>query len=66
MVHLTLPNGTPVRVPALPLEVNGSRLGARLDFPKAGEHSAEIAREIGYADDEVARLKESGVISIDA
>lgn len=66
MVHLTLPNGIPVRLPALPLEVNGSRLGARRDLPKAGEHSAEIAREIGYADEDIARLKEDGVISIDA
>ena len=36
------------------------------DLPKAGEHSAEIAREIGYADEDIARLKEDGVISIDA
>ena len=66
MVHLTLPNGIPVRLPALPLEVNGSRLGARRDLPKAGEHSAEIAREIGYADEDIARLKDDRVISIDA
>jgi crotonobetainyl-CoA:carnitine CoA-transferase CaiB-like acyl-CoA transferase len=65
MVSLTLPNGTPLRVPALPLEVKGSRLGVRLDLPRAGEHSAEIARELGYSPEEVARLEQGGVISVE-
>jgi crotonobetainyl-CoA:carnitine CoA-transferase CaiB-like acyl-CoA transferase len=30
--------------------------------PRLGEHSAEILKEAGYTDDDVARLKGLGVI----
>jgi crotonobetainyl-CoA:carnitine CoA-transferase CaiB-like acyl-CoA transferase len=63
MVHLNLPNGTPLALPALPLEFNGARPGARLNLPQIGEHSDEIAAELGYDDDAIARMKERGVIT---
>ncbi|MGE5093514.1 MAG: CaiB/BaiF CoA transferase family protein [Betaproteobacteria bacterium] len=42
MVPLTLPDGTATRIPALPIEFDGERLGLRLPLPKPGEHNQEI------------------------
>jgi crotonobetainyl-CoA:carnitine CoA-transferase CaiB-like acyl-CoA transferase len=47
MVPVTLPDGRTLTVPALPLEMGGRRFGLRRDIPRVGEHSAEIAAEIG-------------------
>jgi crotonobetainyl-CoA:carnitine CoA-transferase CaiB-like acyl-CoA transferase len=47
----------------LPIEIDGERLGARLDLPQAGEHSASIAAELGYSPEEIHRLVDDGIIS---
>ena len=39
--------GTLARLPKLPLEMDGQRLGARLDLPRAGQHSREAAEGAG-------------------
>ncbi|HEY8368600.1 MAG TPA: CaiB/BaiF CoA-transferase family protein [Thermodesulfobacteriota bacterium] len=65
MVEVTLADGRPTRVPALPVEMDGRRFGRRLDVPRVGEHSREVAAELGYAPEEVARLVETGVLGVD-
>jgi formyl-CoA transferase len=35
---------------------------ARLRLPAHGEHSSEVLRGLGYAEDEIAKLKQGGVI----
>ncbi|HEX7125848.1 MAG TPA: CaiB/BaiF CoA-transferase family protein [Thermodesulfobacteriota bacterium] len=65
MVEVTLADGRATRVPALPVEMDGRRFGRRLDVPRVGEHSREVAAELGYAPDEVARLVETGVVGLD-
>ncbi|MEJ1160935.1 CaiB/BaiF CoA transferase family protein [Prosthecomicrobium sp. N25] len=62
LVEVTLPDGRPLGVPALPLEMDGERLGLRLDVPKVGEHSRAIAREAGYSDAEIEALVRNGAI----
>jgi len=52
----------PVRVPALPLEFDGKRLGLTRGLPTVGEHSREIAASLGYGADEVARLLRAGIL----
>ena len=42
MVPITLPDGTATKIPALPIEFDGERLGVRLPLPKPGEHNREI------------------------
>ncbi len=64
MVDVTLEDGRPSRVPALPIEMDGRRLGRRLDIPRPGEHGAAIAAELGYTVDEIARLARKGVIRL--
>jgi crotonobetainyl-CoA:carnitine CoA-transferase CaiB-like acyl-CoA transferase len=51
-------------LPALPLSVDGERVLHPSAPPDVGEHSAEILREAGYTDDEIAALARDGVIRI--
>jgi crotonobetainyl-CoA:carnitine CoA-transferase CaiB-like acyl-CoA transferase len=66
MIDVTMNNGTTAPVPALPLALKGERLGMRRDIPRIGEHSAEIAAELGYDADAIATLVKSGAIRLDA
>lgn len=66
MPEVTLANGRKLPLPALPIEMDGSRLGVRLDLPQPGEHSADIAGELGYTPEEVASLVSAGIISLPA
>jgi crotonobetainyl-CoA:carnitine CoA-transferase CaiB-like acyl-CoA transferase len=58
--------GKTIRVPALPLEFDGERLGKRADPPAVGEHGAELLSEIGYSADEVRRLVERRILVLPA
>jgi crotonobetainyl-CoA:carnitine CoA-transferase CaiB-like acyl-CoA transferase len=62
MLNVTLPEGREIRVPALPIEMNNERPGKWRDVPDIGEHSAEIAAELGYSEAEIADLKNSGLL----
>src|SRR5262245_5311668 len=64
MVEVTLDDGRIMPIPALPLEMNGERFGLRIDIPRAGEHSADVARELGCDADEIRALVEEGVLGV--
>ena len=62
MMDVTLPNGRITPQPALPLDMDGRRFGLHHDIPLIGEHSAEIARETGLGEDDIASLIKEGVL----
>jgi crotonobetainyl-CoA:carnitine CoA-transferase CaiB-like acyl-CoA transferase len=64
MVEVTLADGRPMPIPALPLEMDGGRFGLRVDIPRAGEHSAAIASELGLPADEIEALVAEGVLGV--
>ena len=57
--HPAIPD---LRLTALPLSLDGGRCVHRSAPPAVGEHSAEILREAGYRDEEIAALAAEGVI----
>ncbi|WP_109808881.1 CaiB/BaiF CoA transferase family protein [Sphingosinithalassobacter portus] len=42
LVEVTLEDGSKARLPALPIEIDGARMGLRHDLPKAGEDGADV------------------------
>jgi crotonobetainyl-CoA:carnitine CoA-transferase CaiB-like acyl-CoA transferase len=51
-----------VEAVAAPLQVDGERLQHRLPPPRLGQHSAELLRELGYADADIDALVRDGVV----
>ncbi len=66
MIEVALPNGGSTPIPALPIEMDGQRLQKRLDIPRVGEHSADIASELGCEPALIAELIAEGVLGLDA
>lgn len=56
--------GEKTRLPALPLEMDGARFGVHRDVPRAGEHTRELLREVGYSDAQVKNLLVRKVIAV--
>jgi crotonobetainyl-CoA:carnitine CoA-transferase CaiB-like acyl-CoA transferase len=65
MIEVALPQGGSTRIPALPIEMNGQRLKKRLDIPRVGEHSAEIADELGCEPKLIEELIAEGILGVD-
>lgn len=63
LVPMTLPDGRPVSLPALPIALDGARPGAAGDLRPPGADGAAIAAELGYSDAEIAALREARVIT---
>ena len=62
LLDLELPDGTPVKLPALPVEMDGARPGLRLNPPKVGEHTTELLDGLGLSAKDIQCLAASGVI----
>jgi crotonobetainyl-CoA:carnitine CoA-transferase CaiB-like acyl-CoA transferase len=65
-VDVTLADGTATWLPALPIELDHRRPRGRLNPPGLGEHSIEVAGEVGCSREEIAQLLETGVLNAES
>jgi crotonobetainyl-CoA:carnitine CoA-transferase CaiB-like acyl-CoA transferase len=56
---------TPEPVVAFPVSFDGARVAHRSPPPRLGEHTAEILREAGYDDSEIASLEAEGIVRVE-
>jgi len=53
-----------IKVPALPLALNGKRLAKRSDPPRIGEHGRELLAQLGCSPKEIESLRERRIVAL--
>lgn len=59
---VTLDNGTQVRLPTIPLEMAGQRIGGPQELPRPGRDARAVLAALGYDDDRIEALIGSGAV----
>ncbi|NVE95564.1 CaiB/BaiF CoA transferase family protein [Altererythrobacter lutimaris] len=60
--HVTLDDGTPVRLPTVPLEMSGKRIGSPQRLPTPGQDAREVLSALGYDADRIEALIGNGAV----
>lgn len=59
---VTLENGTEVRLPTIPLEMDGARIGRPQELPQPGRDARAVLQELGYNTGRIEALIEAGTV----
>jgi len=59
---VTLDDGTPVRLPTIPLEMGGARIGAPQALPRPGRDARSVLAGLGYDEDRITALIAGGTV----
>jgi len=63
LVPVTLPDGRPTKLPALPIEMDGRRFGLRHDLPQIGADGRATLLACGLSEAEIDALVAQGVLA---
>jgi crotonobetainyl-CoA:carnitine CoA-transferase CaiB-like acyl-CoA transferase len=64
--EVTLDNGAHVRLPTIPLEIGGARIGAPQELPKPGRDARRVLAGLGYDEERIAALIAGGAVGENA
>ncbi len=64
LLDLTLEDGRKVRLPALPVEIDGKRLPPGRDIPRPGADTEELLAGLGYDAEAIAGLAATGAVAL--
>ncbi len=62
MLDLELPTGTRMKIPGIPLDMDGRKSAIRMQPPAMGAHTRAVLEESGFSTDEIERLVRDGVV----
>jgi crotonobetainyl-CoA:carnitine CoA-transferase CaiB-like acyl-CoA transferase len=60
----TMVAGKKIKVPALPLALDGKRLKKRAEPPRIGEHGRELLGELGCSPQEIESLRDRRIVAL--
>lgn len=63
LIEVSLPSGEKTRLPALPIELDGQRMGLYQDLPRQGENTDDVLKAAGYSAQEISQLKDEGIVA---
>ena len=63
LLDVTTPEGRRTSLPALPVQMDGKRLGLRRDVPQQGEHTRDVLQELGFTDADIDALIDTRVVA---
>jgi crotonobetainyl-CoA:carnitine CoA-transferase CaiB-like acyl-CoA transferase len=64
LLETRVPGQKSIKVPALPLALDGKRLGKRSDPPHVGEHGRELLAGLGCSPQEIESLRERRIVAL--
>ncbi|MEM8691170.1 MAG: CaiB/BaiF CoA-transferase family protein [Pseudomonadota bacterium] len=62
LADMTLPDGTTIRLPNLPVEIDGARAQVMRDPPGIGADSDAILQELGFDDQTRLQMRDAGIV----
>jgi len=63
LLDMVLEDGQRAKLPALPVALDGERIGLRHNPPKMGEHTDDVLREAGLSDAQISEMREGGLVA---